>query len=149
MHSVFHFHTFCSSSRPNNRMTCFAVVWTTELMKTNLMLIEFCPSSSFPTLFLPQPRTHSIVTFKSLPCLRPRRPWGLACRFLHSFYYYFSLIMVKHLCSENLRLWKHNALGRQTKILEPVSSTSRRGARAAYHDGYPRDFGSRITYTVS
>ena len=32
---------------------------------------------------------------------------------------------------------------------EPVSSTSRRGARAAYHDEYPRDFGPRIAYTVS
>ena len=40
---------------------------------------------------------------------------------------------------------------RETKILEPVSSTSRRGARAAYHDEYtyPRDFGPRIAYTVS
>ena len=36
-----------------------------------------------------------------------------------------------------------------TKILEPVSSTSRRGARAAYHDEYPRDFDPRIAYTVS
>ena len=35
------------------------------------------------------------------------------------------------------------------KILEPVSGTSRRGARAAYHDEYPRDFGPRIAYTVS
>ena len=33
--------------------------------------------------------------------------------------------------------------------LEPVSSTSRLGARAAYHDEYPRDFGPRIAYTVS
>ena len=33
--------------------------------------------------------------------------------------------------------------------MEPVSSTSRRGARAAYHDEYPRDFGPRIAYTVS
>ena len=38
---------------------------------------------------------------------------------------------------------------RNTKILELVSSTSRRGARAAYHDEYPRDFGPRIAYTVS
>ena len=29
------------------------------------------------------------------------------------------------------------------------TSTSRRGARAAYHDEYPRDFGPRIAYTVS
>ena len=35
------------------------------------------------------------------------------------------------------------------KTEEPVSSTSRRGARAAYHDEYPRDFGPRIAYTVS
>ena len=34
-------------------------------------------------------------------------------------------------------------------LLEPVSSTSRRGARAAYHDEYPRDLGPRIAYTVS
>ena len=33
--------------------------------------------------------------------------------------------------------------------LEPVSSSSRRGARAAYLDGYPRDIGPRIAYTVS
>ena len=32
---------------------------------------------------------------------------------------------------------------------EPVSSTSRRGARAAYYDEYPLDFGTRISYTVS
>ena len=37
----------------------------------------------------------------------------------------------------------------ENKKLEPVSSTSRRGARAAYHDEYPRDFGPRIAYTVS
>ena len=29
------------------------------------------------------------------------------------------------------------------------TSTSRRGARAAYHDEYPRDFGPQIAYTVS
>ena len=33
--------------------------------------------------------------------------------------------------------------------MEPVSSTSRRSARAAYHDEYPRDFGPRIAYTMS
>ena len=38
---------------------------------------------------------------------------------------------------------------RKTHKLEPVSSTSRRRARAAYHDEYPRDFGPRIAYTVS
>ena len=32
---------------------------------------------------------------------------------------------------------------------EPVSSTSRRGTRAAYHDEYRQDFGPRIAYTVS
>ena len=37
----------------------------------------------------------------------------------------------------------------KTKILEPVSNTSRFGARAAYHDEYPRDFGPRIVYTVN
>mgnify|MGYP000654054401 CR=1 FL=1 len=37
----------------------------------------------------------------------------------------------------------------QRKNLEPVSSTSRRGARAAYYDEYPRDFGPQIAYTVS
>lgn len=36
---------------------------------------------------------------------------------------------------------------RKTKLREPVSSTSRHGARAAYHDEYPRDFGPRIGYT--
>ena len=34
--------------------------------------------------------------------------------------------------------------GTQEKKLEPVSSTFRRGARAAYHDEYLRDFGPRI-----
>ena len=38
---------------------------------------------------------------------------------------------------------------KEDKTLEPVSSTSRRGARAAYRDEYPRDFGPRIAYTVS
>ena len=37
----------------------------------------------------------------------------------------------------------------ETKKREPVSSTSRRGAKAAYHDEYPRDFGPRIACTVS
>ena len=35
------------------------------------------------------------------------------------------------------------------KKVEPGSSTSRRGARAAYQDEYPRDFGPQIAYTVS
>ena len=41
-------------------------------------------------------------------------------------------------------IWK---TGKQKQ--EPVSSTSRRVARAAYRDEYPRDFGPRIAYTVS
>ena len=78
-------------------------------------------------------------------------------------YYYYSIIDVeldiepfpllhffldfgKNFSSENLRLHKRNV---ETKILEPVSSSSRRVARAAYCDKYPRDFGPRITYTVS
>ena len=55
-----------------------------------------------------------------------------------------------HFSSKKLRMRKRNA--RETgkyKILEPVSSTSRRGARAAYRDEYPQDFGSRIADTVS
>ena len=35
------------------------------------------------------------------------------------------------------------------KIEEPVFSTSRGGARSAYHDKYPRDFGPQIAYTES
>ena len=35
------------------------------------------------------------------------------------------------------------------KIAEPVFSTSRGGARSAYHDKYPRDFGPQIAYTES
>ena len=35
----------------------------------------------------------------------------------------------------------------KTKTPVPVCSTSRRGARTAYHDEYPRDFGPRIAYT--
>ena len=37
---------------------------------------------------------------------------------------------------------------RKTKIPEPVSSTSKRGARATYHDESPRDFDPRIAYVV-
>ena len=33
--------------------------------------------------------------------------------------------------------------------MEPVSSTSRRDARAAYHNEYPQDFSLRIAFTVS
>ena len=35
------------------------------------------------------------------------------------------------------------------KIAELVFSTSRRDARSAYHDKYPRDFGPQIAYTES
>ena len=48
-----------------------------------------------------------------------------------------------------LELKEVNSFYMIRKILEPVSGTSRRGARAAYHDEYPRDFGPRIAYTVS
>ena len=55
-----------------------------------------------------------------------------------------------HLSSDNLRMRKRNTWHRDKRtILEPASSTSRRGARAAYHDEYPQDFGPRIAYTVS
>ena len=53
----------------------------------------------------------------------------------------------KHASCENLRMRRENP--GKTKEREPVSSTSRRGARAAYHDEYPRDFGPRIACTVS
>ena len=36
-----------------------------------------------------------------------------------------------------------------TVATKPVSSTSRRGARAAYHHLYPRDFGSGIAFSVT
>ena len=35
---------------------------------------------------------------------------------------------------------------KERKKLEPLSSTSRLGARAAQNDKYPRDFGPRIAY---
>ena len=61
-----------------------------------------------------------------------------------------SLVFFLIIISENLRISRRNTLdARKCKKLEPVSSTSRRGARAAYHDEYPRDFGPRIAYTVS
>ena len=52
--------------------------------------------------------------------------------------------------SENLRVSRRNTwdTGKYRK-LEPVSSTPRRGARGAYHDEYPQDFGPRIAYIVS
>ena len=59
----------------------------------------------------------------------------------------FLLDYGKHFSCKDLRTRKPNT--RNTKTLEPVSSTSRRVARAAYHDEYPRDFGPRIAYTVS
>ena len=49
--------------------------------------------------------------------------------------------------------WAHEIsiwdTGRRKQKLEPVSITSRRGARAAYHDEYPWDFGPQTAYTVS
>ena len=52
--------------------------------------------------------------------------------------------------SVNLRMRKPNTwVDKGKKNLEPVSSTSRRGAKAAYHDECPRDFGPRISYTMS
>ena len=69
----------------------------------------------------------------------PRRPWDRACCFFHVY-------DNKLYSSENCACVDEN---RKTQKLEPVSSTFRRGARAAYHDEYPRDFGPRIAYTVS
>ena len=60
---------------------------------------------------------------------------------------YFFLDYGKHFSKEYLRTRKPKA--RNAKKIEPVSSSSRRGARAAYRDEYPRDFGPWITYTVS
>ena len=37
----------------------------------------------------------------------------------------------------------------KTKILEPVSGTSRRGASTLYYDDATQDFGSKVDYTVS
>ena len=37
---------------------------------------------------------------------------------------------------------------KKKKKQEPVSSASRRGTRAAYHDKYPRYFGLQIAYTI-
>ena len=52
--------------------------------------------------------------------------------------------------SENVCMSRRNTCHeKNNKKLEPVSSTSRRGARATYHEEYPRDFGPRIAYTVS
>ena len=70
----------------------------------------------------------------------PYRTWGRAIFPLGHFF----LDYEENLSSEH-EMPKH----KKTKILKPVSSTSRRGARAAYHDECPRDFGSRIAYTVS
>ena len=67
-----------------------------------------------------------------------------------SFITFFCLYHGKHFILEKLRMCKRNTLyTRKYKILEPVSSTSRRGARAAYHDVYARDCGPRTAYTVS
>ena len=53
-----------------------------------------------------------------------------------------------HFSSETLSTTKTSGT-QENKKLEPVSSTSSRGARAAYHDQYPRDFGPRIAHTMS
>ena len=71
---------------------------------------------------------------------KPRRPWDLAYCFLDD---------NKSSSSENLRMRRRNIWKTGKQKLEPVSSTSRRVARAAYRDEYPRDFGPRIAYTVS
>ena len=65
--------------------------------------------------------------------------------------YFYILDDNKLYSSENLHMGRRNICdtGQRKQKLEPVSSTSRRGARAAYHDEYPRDFGPRIAYTVS
>ena len=61
----------------------------------------------------------------------------------------FVSLINKHYSLENMRMHRRNTRDTIKQKLEPVSSTSRRGARAAYHDEYPRDFGPRIAYTVS
>ena len=65
--------------------------------------------------------------------------------------YFYILDDNKLYSSENLRIGRWNIwdTGQRKRKLEPVSSTSRRGARAAHHDEYPPDFGPRIAYTVS
>ena len=76
----------------------------------------------------------------------PRRPWDRACCFFIYFIaFFFSSNSVRKIraCADEI------ARTKEDKKLEPVSSTSRRGARAAYHDDHPRDFGPRIAYTVS
>ena len=50
----------------------------------------------------------------------------------------------KRSSSENLRMRRRNIWKTGKQKVEPVSSTSRRVARAAYRDEYPRHFGSRI-----
>ena len=73
-----------------------------------------------------------------------------AIRFLGSWYFY--ILDDNKLCNcENLRMGRRNIwdTGKRKQKPEPVNSTSRRAARAAYHDEYPRDFGPRIAYTVS
>ena len=78
---------------------------------------------------------------------RPRRPWDRAYCFLHFFYCIFVGDDKPYI--ENTRMHRRNTWVNENNKSEPVSSTSRRGARAAYHDEYPRDFGPRIAYTVS
>ena len=65
--------------------------------------------------------------------------------------FFVFLFLVAISTREKLRMRRRKRWdkGKHTKKLEPVSSTSRRGARAAYHDEHPRDFGPWIAYTVS
>ena len=50
----------------------------------------------------------------------------------------------KHWRDSRLRKGIPGTQSKQKKELEPIRSTSRRGARAAYHDEYPRDLGPLI-----
>ena len=65
--------------------------------------------------------------------------------------YFYILDDNKLYSSENLRMGRRNIwdTGQRKQKLEPVSSTSRRGAREAYHDEDPGDFGPRIAFTLS
>ena len=67
-------------------------------------------------------------------------------RFITYFFRLWQAIEFGKLAHAQTKYPRHR---KTTKKQEPVSSTSRRGARAAYHDEYPRDFGPRIAYTVS
>lgn len=72
---------------------------------------------------------------------KPRRRWDRVFCFPC---YFLALQFGKHAHAQTKYLERN-----KTQTVEPVSSTSRRGARAAYHDESPRDFGPGIAYTVS